>query len=247
MPYEALAASYDRLTEDIPYGELLEFYKKIWALYGKTPKTALDLACGTGSLAVLLAGEGLSVLGVDASEEMLTEAYAKAMALDNPPYFIRQKMQRLRLPEPVDFAVCCLDGINYLTDPADCRETLRRVFASLRPGGLFVFDINSEHKLRALDGQVFLDEDESVYCVWRASFDAQTRICSYGMDIFQRQGKRWQRSGELHEEYAYTLEELTAWLGEAGFTNIRVFGDRSMDPPTPDEQRIFFAAEKPSP
>ena len=244
MAYEALAASYDRLTEDIPYGDLLKFYKKLWALYGKTPKSALDLACGTGSLSVLLAGEGLQVLGVDASVEMLTEAYAKAMDLEQPPYFIRQKMQRLRLPEPVDFAVCCLDGINYLTDPADCRETFRRVHQSLTPGGLFVFDINSEEKLRSLDGQVFLDEDEQVYCVWRAAFDEETRICTYGMDVFQRQGKLWQRSQELHEEYAYRVEELTDWLQAAGFSDIRVFGDRSLDAPWPDEQRIFLAAEK---
>ena len=246
MAYEALAASYDRLTYDIPYGELVEYYKKLWELYSITPKTVLDLACGTGSLSVLLALEGCSVLGVDASVEMLTQAYEKGMELEQPPYFIRQKMQRLRLPEPVDFAVCCLDGINYLTKPEDCRQTLQRVFANLRPGGLFVFDINSECKLRGLDGQVFLDEDDEVYCVWRAAFDEKTRICSYGMDVFQRQGRLWRRSGELHEEYAYTVEELTQWLGEAGFENIRVLGDRSLEPPKEDEQRIFFAAKKPA-
>ena len=65
MPYEALAASYDRLTNDIPYGEILAFYKQLWAAYGLTPSSAVDLACGTGSMALLLAREGLPVLGVD--------------------------------------------------------------------------------------------------------------------------------------------------------------------------------------
>ena len=244
MAYEALAASYDRLTEDVPYGELLQYYQALLARYGKRPETALDLACGTGSLAVLLAAEGLRVTAVDASEEMLTAACDKAAALEWPPVFVRQRMQRLRLPAPVDFAVCCLDGINYLTDPADCRETFRRVYDSLTPGGLFVFDVNSEAKLRGLDGQLFLDEDDEVYCVWRASFDEATRVCSYGMDLFQRQGGLWQRSAELHEEYAYRTEELAQWLRDAGFVNVRTFGDRSFEPPKPDEQRIFFAAEK---
>lgn len=245
MAYEALAASYDRLTRDIPYGDLVRFYKKLLALYRKTPKTGLDLACGTGSLSVLLAAEGLQVLGVDASEEMLTEAYDKAAMLERPPYFIRQKMQRLRLPSPVDFAVCCLDGINYLTKPEDCRETFRRVFDSLTPGGLFVFDVNSEAKLKGLDGQIFLDEDDEVYCVWRADFDPARRICSYGMDVFRREGRLWRRDGELHEEYAYTEGELSEWLIAAGFTKVRTFGDRTLDAPREDEQRIFFAAEKP--
>ena len=59
-------------------------------------------------------------------------------------------MQRLRLPYAVDCAVCCLDSLNYVTEPADCRETLRRVHAALAPGGVFLFDVNTPEKLRAV-------------------------------------------------------------------------------------------------
>ena len=244
MAYEALAASYDRLTNDIPYEAVLAFYHQILARYGCEPASAVDLACGTGSMALLLAREGLSVLGVDQSEEMLTLAADKAAELDNPPYFIRQRMEKLRLPMPVDLVVCCLDGVNYVTEPAALRESFRRVFKTLNPGGLFIFDINSETKLRGLDGQIFLDEDEEVFCLWRAAFDETSRICCYGMDIFQKQGRLWQRSREEHLEYAYRTEELTQWLAEAGFSQIEVYGDRKLSPPEPDEQRIFFAAQK---
>ena len=245
MAYETLAGAYDRLTLDIPYEEILAFYEKLMALYGCRPETVLDLACGTGSLSVLLAEKGYQVLGADQSVEMLTEAYEKAMrAENNRPYFVRQKMQTLRLPYPVDCAVCCLDSLNYLTKPEDCRKTLSRVYDSLNPGGLFIFDINSEAKLRGLDGQIFLDEDDEVYCVWRAEFDSASRICTYGMDIFLREGKLWQRAGEVHREYAYTEAELRSWLAEAGFTDIRVFGDRRLDAPQENEQRLFFAAKK---
>ena len=186
MAYESLAASYDRLTNDIPYEEILHFYDQILARYDAHPETALDLACGTGSMAVLLAGRGLSVLGVDQSEEMLVEAYAKTMGSDNPPYFIHQRMERLRLPAPVDLVVCCLDGLNYLTDPEQVCETFRRVHKALTPNGLFIFDVNTPEKLRALDGQIFLDEDDEVFCLWRASFDEPTLTITYGMDVFQR-------------------------------------------------------------
>jgi len=64
------------------------------------------------------------------------------------------------------------------------------------------------------------------------------------MDIFQKQGRLWQRSREEHLEYAYRTEELTQWLAEAGFSQIEVYGDRKLSPPEPDEQRIFFAAQK---
>ena len=244
MPYEALAASYDRLTNDIPYEAVLAFYHEILERYGCRPASAVDLACGTGSMALLLAREGLSVLGVDRSEEMLTLAADKAAELDNPPYFIRQRMEKLRLPQPVDLVVCCLDGVNYVTEPAALRECFARVFKALNPGGLFIFDINSEAKLRGLDGHIFVDEDEAVFCLWRAEFDEESRICCYGMDIFQKQGRLWQRSREEHLEYAYRSEELTQWLSDAGFSRIELYADRKLQAPAPDEQRIFIAAQK---
>ena len=244
MAYEALAASYDRLTNDVPYEAVLAFYHEILDCYGCKPASAVDLACGTGTMAILLAREGLSVLGVDQSEEMLTQAADKAAGMENPPWFVRQRMEKLRLPQPVDLVVCCLDGVNYVTEPAALREAFTRVCKALNPGGLFIFDINSEAKLRGLDGQIFLDEDEQVFCLWRAEFDEDTRLCSYGMDIFQKQGKLWRRSREEHLEYAYRVEELSAWLTEAGFSRIGVYADRKLSPPAPDEQRIFFAAQK---
>ena len=79
--YEALAASYDGLTRDIPYEKYLRFFKSLLKQYGVKPKTVLDLACGTGSLSVLLAKSGYAVLGVDRSEDMLTVAAEKAMEL----------------------------------------------------------------------------------------------------------------------------------------------------------------------
>ena len=243
--YENLASSYDALTYDIPYPEILDFAESILRSLGKAPKTALDLACGTGSLSCLLAERGLRVTASDISPEMLTEAYDKALGLsENRPLFVCQPMQELELPEPVDLAVCCLDSLNYLTDPADCRETFRRVCKNLTPGGAFLFDINSACKLRGLDDQIFLDENEDTYCVWRAEFSESERICRYGFDLFQREGALWRRSFEEHAEYAYEVRELTDWLREAGFSDVRVYGDLVLRAPEPDEQRIYFAAVK---
>ncbi len=242
--YHALSESYDRLTNDVDYPAVVDFYRLIWEREGLHPETAVDLACGTGSVALLLAAMGIQVTGVDMSEEMLTAAAEKAQRVDAPPLFVRQKLQRLWLPKGVDLAVCGLDSLDYLTDPADCQEAIRRVYRALNPGGCFIFDVNTPEKLKAMDGQVFLDEDEDVYCVWRGEFDEDTQICSYGMDLFQRQGKLWRRSFEEHCEYAYTQRQLTDYLRQAGFTDIAVYGDRRLLPPTAGEQRMYFKARK---
>ena len=242
--YENLAASYDRLTNDVDYEATVAFYNAILQKEGLHPRTAVDLACGTGSVAVLLARQGLRVTGVDLSEDMLTVAWEKAQDLPNPPQFICQPLQKLYLPRGVDLAVCALDSLDYITDPRDCAQAIRRIYKALNPGGIFIFDVNTPEKLRAMDGQVFLDEDDDVYCVWRGEFDEETNICSYGMDLFQRQGKVWQRSFEEHREYAYSRQQLEQFLRDAGFTHIEVYGDRVFAPPAEGEQRIYFKARK---
>ena len=242
--YKALAASYDRLTNDVDYEAVVDFYRKIIEEEGVHPRSAVDLACGTGSVTQLLARQGIPTIGVDLSEDMLTQAQLKTADMDNPPRFICQSLDKLKLYKAVDLAVCALDSLDYITDPRQCRQAIHRIFRALNPGGLFIFDVNTPEKLRAMDGQVFLDEDDDVYCVWRGQFDEETNICSYGMDLFQREGKRWVRSFEEHREYAYSAPQLTGWLREAGFTRIRVYGDRKLSDPEPGEQRIYIKARK---
>jgi len=242
--YHNLAASYDRLTNDVDYEATVEFYMEILRREGVKPRTMVDLACGTGSVTAILARMGYPVLGVDMSEEMLTEAMGKVMDMENPPRFVCQKLQELHLPRAVDMAVCALDSLDYITDPDDCKEAIRRVYKALNPGGIFIFDVNTPEKLRAMDGQVFLDEDDDVYCVWRGEFDEQTNICTYWMDLFQRQGKTWIRSYEEHREYAYSEAQLRGYLKAAGFTHIEVYADRKIEAPAEGEQRIYFKARK---
>ncbi len=242
--YRNLAASYDRLTNDVDYCATVEFYSEILDREGLHPRTAVDLACGTGSIAILLARQGLQVTGVDMSEDMLTVASQKAWGMENPPRFVCQPLQELRLPRGVDLAVCALDSLDYITEPAQCAQAIRRIYKALNPGGIFIFDVNTPEKLRAMDGQVFLDEDEDVYCVWRGEFDGETNICSYGMDLFQRAGECWHRSFEEHREYAYSQEQLTAFLQDAGFSHIEVYADRRLAAPEEGEQRIYFKARK---
>ena len=242
--YEALAESYDRLTNDVDYEATVDFYMQILAREGLKPRTCVDPACGTGSVTAILAQRGYRVTGVDMSEEMLTVAAMKTQDLEPRPMFSCQYLQELRLPRAVDMAVCALDSLDYILDPEDCKEAIRRAYKALNPGGIFIFDVNTPEKLRAMDDQVFLDEDDDVYCVWRGEFDEKNNVCSYGMDLFQREGEVWRRSFEEHQEYAYSREQLTGFLKEAGFTHIEVYADRLFEAPREGEQRIYFKARK---
>lgn len=245
--YEFLAGSYDALTTDVGYGHWADYLERHFQKAAIPVHTVLDLACGTGSLTWELARRGYEMIGVDRSEEMLAAAQEKGMeeTVDIPPLFLHQSMEKLDLYGTIDACVCCLDSVNYVTRPALLERAFQRVHLFLMPKGLFVFDINTPEKLQGLDGQVFLDETEDVYCVWRAEYSKRRRVCTYAMDLFQRtESGLWERGEELHEEYAYTPQELEEMLRRAGFTHIRQYGERVMRPPRSGEARIFFTARK---
>lgn len=244
--YEALAHWYDSLTTDVDYAAWADWLERHFAASKVPVKLVLDLACGTGSLSCELARRGYGVVGVDLSPDMLMEASEKALELpeEQRPTFLCQSMDELDLFGTVDACVCCLDSVNYITDAATLKEAFRRVHTFLMPGGRFIFDINTPYKLQNMDGQTFLDETEDVYCVWRADYDRRRRVCTYGFDLFQREGETWRREGELHEEKAWTVEQLKRWLTEAGFIHIKLYGDRKMRAPREQELRVFFVAEK---
>ena len=242
--YEALAGVYDALTGDVGYEKRADYIEKLFLKSRIPVHTVLDLACGTGSMTALLTERGYELIAVDESPDMLAAAREKASDLTGePPVFLNQSMEALDLYGTVDAAICCLDSLNYLAGPREVQKTFQRLHLFISPGGLLVFDINSAAMLRDLDGQVFLDEKEDVYCVWRPEFEKRSRVCTYWMDIFTRRPDgAWERSVEQHRQKAYEVEELRAWLLEAGFTHIRTYGDCRMSAPREGENRIYFSA-----
>lgn len=238
--YERLAASYDELTEDVDYQRRADFLERLFQRARLPVHTVLDLACGTGTMTWLLTARGYELIAVDGSEDMLAAAAAKT-GPGIPPVFLHQSMPQLDLYGTVDAAICCLDSLNYLTNPRDVQRTFERLHLFIAPGGLLVFDVNTVEKLSALDGQVFLDETEDTYCVWRTEY--HRGLCTYYVDLFRQQPDgAWERDLEIHRQRAYTVGELTEWLKAAGFTDVRTYGDMVRRSPKEGEQRIYFTA-----
>ena len=206
--YETLAEYYDRLTADVDYRSFADRYESAFAADGGPFHLLLDLCCGTGSLTLEMSRRGYELISVDASEQMLMEAREKCENLPVPPLFLLQDVADLDLYGTVDAAFCSLEGINYLS-PAQLEALLQRLPFFVRPGGLFLFDLRAPDYLESLDGDTFVDEDDEVFCLWRADYDKDLGALVYGMDIFSREGRLWRRSREEHIEYAHGTEQLS--------------------------------------
>ena len=235
--YRFLAPWYDKLTGDVPYTRFADFYEAEFRRNGGEFKLLLDLCCGTGTLTDVLSRRGYEMIAVDSSVEMLMEAQSKSAGLETPPLFLCQDAAALDLYGTVDAAVCSLDGMNYIP-PEDLPEVFRRLWLFVRPGGLLIFDIRTPEFLRSLDGDVFVDEQEDVLCLWRADFEEALPAIIYGMDIFSRQGRLWQRESEEHVEYAHEPAALQALLEQRGGHD----GCLRPDCPQGDMGRLFITA-----
>lgn len=239
--YASLAAWYDALTGDVPYGEFADFYEAEFQRCGGEFRLLLDLCCGTGTLTAEMTRRGYELIGVDASVDMLMQARDKCASLTPAPLFLCQDAALLDLYGTVDAAFCSLDGMNYLP-PQVLPEVFHRLYLFVRPGGLLLFDIRTPDFFRSLDGQVFVDEKPDVLCLWRADFDDAAGSILYGMDLFERQGKFWRRSGEEHVEYAHQPAKLKKLLEEAGFTDVQLHENC----PQGGSGRLFVTAKRKS-
>lgn len=245
--YTSLAECYDEFTDDVRYSLWADYLIGLFDKFSDESGVhdVLDLACGTGSLSVILAERGFEVIGTDASEDMLSEAQAKAWTVSGtPPMFLHQSMESLDLYGTVDAAVSCLDSINYLTSTELLNLSFSRLKFFIRPGGLFIFDVNTDAKFKKLDGSVFLRENEDFFCTWSAEYDKNSRLCTFFYDIFKNCGELWSREQEEHTERAHSHDEIKRALESADFSLLTVFGELSENPPADDEQRIFYVARR---
>ncbi len=242
--YEAFAEVYDALMDDVDYDGWARYYLDLLARAGVAPQRLCDCACGTGSLSVRFAQAGIRVTGADLSAPMLARAQEKARQCGVRAMFVQQDIRALEMPRPVDAIVCGCDGVNYLLNDEGVRAFFDRAHASIRPGGALAFDISSAWKLERTLGNGFFGEDrDDVTYLWNNRFDSGARTVTMDLTFFvRRPDGLYRRFDETHVQRAYEPEHLRELLAESGFSEIRVFGDRTFEPPATDAPRIFFLA-----
>lgn len=247
MSYGVFSEFYDALTANVSYDTVSQVLSSLLTRYGKSRGLLLDLACGTGSVSVRLAKKGYEVIGVDLSPEMLSEAQNKAYSAGQNILFLCQDMTKLDLYGTVDAAVCTLDGLCHLPDEESVFAALQKVSLFMNPGGVFLFDVNSVYKHRAVLGNnTFVYDTDDVYCVWQNTLLSDGVTVQMDLDFFEpvSDAGDYVRQSERFTERAYPRETLEAMLKKAGFTVLDVFDGYSEKPAHDTSERLLFAVRK---
>jgi SAM-dependent methyltransferase len=245
--YRNFAQVYDLFMEDTPYDEWVDYLKKLWERYNLKPNLIADLGCGTGTITRILAKDGYDMIGIDISEDMLAVAREKATEQEQDILYLLQDMREFELYGTVDCIISLFDSINYITEKEDLFEVFKLANNYLEPGGLFIFDVNTEYKFeKILSSNTFAQTSDEAAYIWENFYDKEEKINEYYMNFFikQHNNSAYERFEEFHYEKAYSVEEITVLLEKAGLKLLDAFDAFTFEKPKKDSQRLYFVAQE---
>ena len=240
--YGLFAQVYDKLTYNVPYDEIAQYYDRIIKKYGGG-NLLVDIGCGTGSLTARLAGLGYDVIGADASPDMLSIAMNKP---HEGVQYICQPMTELELYGEADIIISTLDSINHMESPKDISRCFASTAMNLRTGGLFLFDVNTIYKHQnVLSENTFVYDVDGVYCVWQNSLEKRDCRVNISLSIFTEcEDGLYERMEESFSEIALPQEQMSSMLENAGFEVLEVLEYLTEKPPQGNSEKIMFCAKK---
>lgn len=239
--YTSFAQVYDLFMDNVPYEEWAAYVRGILTEYGIGSGLVLDLGCGTGSLTECLARAGYDMIGVDSSEDMLEIAMDKRGRSGLDILYLLQDMREFELYGTVRAVVSICDSMNYILDYADLVQVFRLVNNYLDPGGIFIFDLNTEYKYEAIMGsRTFAEDREDGSFIWYNEYSPEDHINEYDLTLFVREGKLFRRFQETHYQRAYSPAEVRRAAAEAGMEFEACWDAFSRDPVKPDSERMYM-------
>jgi SAM-dependent methyltransferase len=224
--YDAIARLYDEwsrsVVEDVPF-----YVEEARASGGPV----VELAVGTGRIAVPIAASGIRVIGIDSSHAML-EICAERAALAGVELDLR--FGDLRDPpvsEQVPLVICPFRSLLHLRTDDDRRRALRSVRRLLAPRGRFVFDVFAPARDDIEDTHGRWLERE--HGIWeRADWDEQTRTLTLSVrdaNVSSTMQLAW-----------LSADEWRKLLAEEGFSVVACYGWFDRVPYTGGEDSIWI-------
>jgi SAM-dependent methyltransferase len=237
--FSAVAPYYDELMRSVPYRMWVGYYLLLLSVRESHPKDVLDVCCGTGTMCEYLAQEGLTMSGLDLSAPMIDRARAKAVKKKlNIDYYVADA-STFELNRTFDGALSFFDSLNNILAPADLQKAFERVHAHLKPGAVFVFDLNTAYAFRQrMFDQENLGTSAKLRYRWVGEWDEEAHEITVNMQ-FWRGGQEFQ---EVHRQRAYEDPDVCDMLEAAGFGKILRYHSYSLDPPRATSDRIHYSA-----
>ena len=250
--YTSFASVYDIFMDNVPYEEWGEYLRGLLKEYGAESGLVVDLGCGTGAMTEILAGYGYDMIGVDNSEDMLELAMDKKIASGYDILYLLQDMREFELYGTVRAAVSVCDSMNYITEPEELTEVFRLVNNYLDPGGVFIFDFNTDYKYREILGeQTIAVHRGDCSFIWDNCYYEEERINEYDLTLFIRDedascaGRElYRKYQETHYQRGYTLEEIKDLLRSSGLEYVTAYDAFTRDAPGEESERIYVIARE---
>ncbi|MDO4541971.1 MAG: methyltransferase domain-containing protein [Bacillota bacterium] len=240
--YEGLAKVYDMMMLGVDYEAWADYVLNAAATIGLKVEKCLDLACGTGSTTIPLAKRGIKMSAVDLSSAMLTIAKEKTAAEGLTIDYYEKNMLAMDFNSDFDMVVSFQDGINYLTGPGDFRRLAAEVKAALKPGGVFIFDLNLVDKYS--DSETTVIDLDDMYMVYENNYDAAKKIWRIKVTGFLPEGDLYRRFEETHEEKNHDIQEVKEALADNGLEIFAIWDIFTQNPPSQNSKRILVVAKR---
>jgi SAM-dependent methyltransferase len=218
--YELLAPFYDLYTHDYAHEELLGNIEGIALEHGLGGRRLLDVGCGTGKSFLPMLARGYEVTACDISPGMVERA-REAGGAGGAEVFVADARE---LPDvgPFDLTIALDDTLNYLLSDEELGMVFDGAARNLRPGGLFVFDLNSLLTYRKFFTRDVATEVGNAFFCWRGEERAEDlvpgSVASSVIEVFSSEGSEcWRRYSSRHVQRHHPPAAVEGLLGEAGF------------------------------
>lgn len=244
--YTGFAEVYDTFMDNVPYKEWAQYIRSILVREGIDSGLVLDLGCGTGSMTEELASYGYDMIGVDNSEEMLEIAMDKKEESKYDILYLLQDMRQFELYGTVRAIVSVCDCINYITEEKELEQVFRLANNYLDPGGIFLFDFNTEYKYREVLGDQTIAEDrEECSFIWENYYEEKERLNEYALTLFIKETEQlYRKYQEIHLQRAYTLEYVKKQIEKSGMKFVAAYDAYTEKAPTQKSERICVIAKE---